>query len=196
MAKLTAPTLYHHYGSADGLLSVAPTEAFAQFLARKNAAGKSPEPLAALREGRDDDVRFAAARTRRYAAMLSRVLQGAQIPAAQQAVAPLIERVRTLERRGRLSLGVEAAADVMWAGANSSGQSALINRGDYPFDTCHADNVIAPSEIRAMQRGQNAICGKGRSAGTSARTVADRSSRSAGPPAPIPHSVERTSSSA
>ena len=172
------------------------TEAFAQFPARKKAAGTSPEPLTALREGRDDYGRFAAARPRRYAAMLSRVLQGAQIPAAQQAVAPLIERVRTLERRGRLSLGVEAAADVMGAGANSSGQSALINRGDYPFDTCHADNVIARSEIRAIPRGQNAICGKGRSAGTSARTVADRSSRSAGPPAPILRSVDRTSSSA
>ncbi len=173
------------------------TEAFARFPARKNAAGTSPEPLTALREGWDDYVRFAAARPGLfYAAMLSRDLQGAPIRAAQQAFAPLIEPVTTLERQGRLSLGVEAAAEVMGTGANSSGQFALINRGDYPFDTCHADNVIARSEIRAIPRGQNAICGKGRSAGTSARTVADRSSRSAGPPAPIPHSVERTSSSA
>ena len=33
MAGVTAPTLYHHFGSADGLLSAAITEAFAQFRA-------------------------------------------------------------------------------------------------------------------------------------------------------------------
>ena len=32
IAKVTAPTLYHHFGSADGLLSAAIKEAFAQFL--------------------------------------------------------------------------------------------------------------------------------------------------------------------
>ncbi len=120
LANVTAPTLYHHYGSADGLLSAAMAEAFAQFLARKKAAVTSTEPLTALREGWDDYVRFAAARPRLYAAMLSRVLQGARIPAAQQAFALLVERVTTLERQGRLGLRVEAAADVMWASANAA----------------------------------------------------------------------------
>ncbi len=32
ISNVTAPTLYHHYGSADGLLSAAIAEAFAQFL--------------------------------------------------------------------------------------------------------------------------------------------------------------------
>lgn len=120
LAHVTAPTLYHHYGSADGLLSAAMTEAFAQFLARKKAAVHSSEPVTALREGWDDYVRFAAARPRLYAAMLGRVLQGAQIPAAQEAFALLRERVATLKRQGRLSRSVEAAADVMWASANSA----------------------------------------------------------------------------
>ena len=38
VAKVSAPTLYHHYGSADGLLSAAMTEAFSQFLQSKQAA--------------------------------------------------------------------------------------------------------------------------------------------------------------
>ena len=120
LAKVTAPTLYHHYGSADGLLSAAMAEAFSQFLDSKKAAVKSTDPVTALREGWDDYVRFAAARPRLYAAMMSRVLQGAQIPAAQQAFTLLIERIATIEAQGRLALTVVEAADLMWASANAA----------------------------------------------------------------------------
>ena len=120
LARVTAPTLYHHYGSADGLLSAAMTAAFAQFLASKKATVQSSDPATALREGWDDYVRFAAARPRLYAAMLGRVLQGARIPAAQQAFALLIERITAIGAQGRLGPTVEAAADLMWASANAA----------------------------------------------------------------------------
>lgn len=120
LAGVTAPTLYHHYGSADGLLSAAMTEAFAQFLESKKAAEHGPDAVAILRNGWDDYVRFAAARPKLYAAMLGRVLQGAQIPAAQQASALLVERIEAIAAEGRLALTVEAAADVMWASANAA----------------------------------------------------------------------------
>jgi len=120
LAKVTAPTLYHHYGSADGLLSAAMTEAFSQFLESKKAAVKSTDPVTALREGWDDYVRFASARPRLYAAMMSRVLNGAQIPAAEQAFALLIERIAAIGADGRLALAVAAAADLLWASANAA----------------------------------------------------------------------------
>lgn len=120
IANVTAPTLYHHYGSADGLLSAAIAEAFAQFLESKRAAVKSTDPMIALRQGWNDYVRFAAARPRLYAAMISRVLDGATIPAAEQAFALLIERIAAIAFKGRLALTVEAAADLMWASANAA----------------------------------------------------------------------------
>ena len=120
LANVTAPTLYHHYGSADGLLSAAMTEAFSQFLESKKAAVQSADPVTALREGWDDYVRFAAARPRLYAAMMSRVLNGAQIPAAEQAFALLIKRVAAIAADGRLALAVAAAADLLWASANAA----------------------------------------------------------------------------
>jgi AcrR family transcriptional regulator len=120
LANVTAPTLYHHYGSADGLLSAAMTEAFSQFLESKKAAVQSPDPVKALREGWDDYVRFAAARPRLYAAMMSRVLNGAQIPAAEQAFALLIERITAIAADGRLALAIPAAADLLWASANAA----------------------------------------------------------------------------
>lgn len=66
------------------------------------------------------EVRFAAARPRLYAAMMSRVLQGAQTPAAQQAFALLIERIAAIEAQGRLALTVVAAAGLMWSSANAA----------------------------------------------------------------------------
>ncbi len=120
IAKVQAPTLYHHFGNADGMLSAALAEAFSQFLQSKQAAEQSADPITALIEGWDDYVRFAAARPRLYAAMLSRVLQGGQILAAEQAFHLLLEQLRAVEAQGRLAMEVEAAADRMWASANAA----------------------------------------------------------------------------
>ena len=120
IANVTAPTLYHHYGSADGLLSAAIAEAFAQFLESKKAAVQSADPVTALCEGWDDYVRFAAARPRLYAAMISRVLDDAEIPAAEQAFALLIARIESIAAEGRLAPTVEVAADLIWASANAA----------------------------------------------------------------------------
>lgn len=122
IAKVTAPTLYHHYGSADGLLSAAITEAFTQFLDSKKAATQSADPVEVLREGWDDYVHFAAARPRLYAAMMSRVLNGADIPAAEEGFALLIARIAAVDDEGRLAPTVETAADLMWASANAASQ--------------------------------------------------------------------------
>lgn len=120
IAKVTAPTLYHHFGNADGLLSAAIAEAFAEFLASKRAASKSTDPVMVLREGWDDYVRFAAARPRLYVAMMSRFLQGAEIPAAHQAAELLLERVRAVAMEGRLAVTVQQAADQIWATVNAA----------------------------------------------------------------------------
>jgi AcrR family transcriptional regulator len=120
IAKVSAPTLYHHFGNADGLLSAALAEAFSQFLQNKRAAKHSADPLTALVEGWDAYVRFAAARPRLYAAMLSRVLQGGQIPAAEHAFNLLLDQLQAVAAQGRLAVEVKAAADRMWASANAA----------------------------------------------------------------------------
>lgn len=120
IAQVSAPTLYHHFGNADGLLSAAMAEAFSQFLKHKQAAKTSADPVTALVEGWDAYVRFAAARPRLYAAMLSRVLQGGRIPAAEQAFNLLLDQLQAVAAQGRLAMDVKAAADRMWASANAA----------------------------------------------------------------------------
>lgn len=120
IANITAPSLYHHFGSVDGLLSAAIEQAFSQFLASKQAAVQSDDPATALREGWDDYVRFAAARPRLYAAMMSRVLDGAEIPAASQAYSLLLSRISAIAMQNRLAPSVDDAASIIWASANAA----------------------------------------------------------------------------
>jgi AcrR family transcriptional regulator len=120
IANVTAPTLYHHFGSADGLLSAAVAEAFKLFLETKRLAKQSADPAIALRQGWDNYVRFAAQRPRLYAAMIGRLLLGATIPAAEQARALHLEHIKAIAAQGRLAMPAEAAADLAWASAHAA----------------------------------------------------------------------------
>ena len=146
IADVTAPTLYHHFGSADGLLSAAITEAFAQFLTSKKAEALSVDPVMALRQGWDNYVRFAAERPRLYAAMVVRVLQGATIPAADAGRALLVERIAAIDADGRLAMDVEAAADLIWSSAHAASTLYVMARERQPDPV-----VITTLRERAVQ---------------------------------------------
>src|SRR5580658_3555008 len=132
IANVTAPTLYHHFGSADGLLSAAVAEAFRQFLETKRLAKQSSDPAIALRQDWDNYVRFVAQRPRLYAAMISRLLLGATIPAAEQARALHMERIKAIAARGRLAMPAEAAADLAWASAHAAAMLFVTARRQTP----------------------------------------------------------------
>lgn len=120
IAKVTAPTLYHHFGSADGLLSAVIDEAFEQFLAAKKAKAEISDPIEALVEGWNTYVGFAAASPRLFAAMMARFLSGADLPAARQGQAMLRSNVAQLDSAGLLAIKPEAAVQVIWASVNSA----------------------------------------------------------------------------
>ena len=132
LANVTAPTLYHHFGSSDGLLSAAVAEAFRQFLESKRVAKQSSDPAIALRQGWDNYVRFAAERPRLYAVMIGRVLLGASIPAAEQARALHLEHIRAIAAHGRLAMPVDAAADLAWASAHAAAILYVTAQGQTP----------------------------------------------------------------
>ncbi|WP_341346307.1 TetR/AcrR family transcriptional regulator [Paenibacillus sp. FSL H3-0469] len=120
IAQVTAPTLYHHFGNADGLLSAAIVEAFQQLFKSKITAVESTIPEMALRQGWDDYVRFAAARPRIYAAMMGRLLEGAHIEAADQSYQALVNNIQRTAAEGKLAVPAQAAADLVWASANTA----------------------------------------------------------------------------
>ncbi len=132
IAGVTAPTLYHHFGTADGLLSAAIEAAFAAFLRSKQNQAGERDPIRALKGGWDDYVAFAAARPRLYAAMFARVLQGADIPAARQSRGILEDRLARIDGLGRLALPVAAAADIAWASAHAAAVLFVASPGAPP----------------------------------------------------------------
>lgn len=120
IAQVSAPTLYHHFGNADGLLSAAIMEAFQQLLQRKSAAVLSSHPQEALRQGWDNFVGFAATRPRLYSAMMGRLLEGAQIEAATRAYQLLVHNVQAIADEDQLAVPLETAAGLIWASANAA----------------------------------------------------------------------------
>lgn len=120
LARVTAPTLYHHFGSADGLLSAAVTRGFEEFLARKTARPPKDDLAADLLDGWDDYVAFARDRPRLYAAMTARFLSGGDIPAAVEARRHLVAKLQALDTEKALSLPVAAAAEIVWSTAHAA----------------------------------------------------------------------------
>jgi len=149
IAHVTAPTLYHHFGNIDGLLSAAIAEAFRQFLESKKAAVNSPDPVTAVRQGWDDYVNFAATRPRLYSAMLGRILKGAHVPAAERGTLLLIDRIKAVAVDGRLAVSVEAGVEHIWASANAA---ALLHvTAQFRKASPPASTVIDELRERAMQ---------------------------------------------
>ncbi len=119
-AGVTAPTLYHHFGSADGLVSAAVEAGLQAFLRRKRNLPTSGDPGADLMSGWDDYVSFAAESPRLYCALMARVLAGADLPAARAARENLVERVERTDAAGRLAIPAAAAADLLWSTAHAA----------------------------------------------------------------------------
>lgn len=119
-AGVTAPTLYHHFGDADALISAAVSRGFEQFLARKKAQTHTRDPLADVMTGWDDYVAFARERPRLYAAMSARVMEGRRIAAARDSRRHLEARLQRLAEVRPLALDIPALADVMWATAHAA----------------------------------------------------------------------------
>lgn len=129
LAGVTAPTLYHHFGSADGLLSAAVSRGFDQFLARKTARPAIDDLAHDLLDGWDDYVAFAQERPQLYAAMTARMLSGADIPAAALARQHLVAKLMALEARDALSVEVTTAADLLWSTAHAGALLCVAGAG-------------------------------------------------------------------
>lgn len=118
-AKVTAPTLYHHFGDSDGLLSAAVSRGYDEFLERKRSQAQTRDALGDVMAGWDDYVAFARERPRLYAAMTARVFQGGRIAAAQEARLHLEGKIARLAGTRPLAMSVQALADLVSATAHA-----------------------------------------------------------------------------
>jgi AcrR family transcriptional regulator len=113
-AGVAPPTLYHHFGTKDGLLEAVVEEAFSSYLQRKRGVPRTGDLLIDFAAGWDMHIGFGVENPVLYALMYSRE-EGRRSRAAQTAEAELRRGLEQLASAGLLRMGVDEAMAVTTA---------------------------------------------------------------------------------
>ncbi|WP_372088727.1 TetR/AcrR family transcriptional regulator [Tistrella mobilis] len=127
-----APTLYHHFGDAAGLLDAAVNAGFLRFLEHKRAQKAFEDPADDLLAGWDNYLEFARQQPALYAAMAAKFGVGESIPAAEQAWSMLFRKVEAVANAGRLTVSPAAAAEIVLATAYGASMLIVKSAPDNP----------------------------------------------------------------
>ena len=116
VAGVTAPTLYHHFGDKNGLLSAVVAQGVSTFMARKRAKRQTADALADLKRGWDGWIAFALERPNLFRLMTESTRSDTS--ANHEAFIIMRATVERLETDGRLTTDVDTAARTIWAASN------------------------------------------------------------------------------
>jgi AcrR family transcriptional regulator len=115
-AGVEAPTLYHHFGSKQGLIDAVIQHGFNQFVEPEPAQDRALDPIEAIRHGWDRHVRFGLAHPRFYALLYGNVERGRPCAITSPALARLTDLLTVAAKAGRLRVApVDAAAQLLAA---------------------------------------------------------------------------------
>jgi AcrR family transcriptional regulator len=146
-AGVTAPTLYHHFGDKEGLLTAVVDFGWAAFLETKRAVAAVVHEHVAddVRAGWDNHIEFARENPNFYKLMWSPTVAANSV-AVGEAYQMLYERLELGAARGQLRMSVETAARMVLA-ATTGAALSLISQpdlfGDGTFATQLREAVIA-----------------------------------------------------
>ena len=110
-AGVQAPTLYHHFGSKQGLIDAVLNHGFTQY----TAVESSGDPLGDLREGWDKHVRFGLEHPSFYGLLYGRAEPGKPCAVTAPAHAALRERFTEAAAQGKLKVQADDAAEQVLA---------------------------------------------------------------------------------
>lgn len=121
-AGVQAPTLYHHFGSKQGLLDAVVNYAFEQYV---QAPAPGGDPIARIRAGWDRHVEYGLENPQFYVLLYGQIEPGVPCNLTSSAEAMLLELFTPLARDGRLRVEAAEAAR-QFAAANSGVTLSLI----------------------------------------------------------------------
>jgi AcrR family transcriptional regulator len=142
LAGVQPPTLYHHFGSREGLLSAVVSHGLRRFLAEQ-LADADPGGLDAIeqiRQGWDFHVQFGLAHPAFYAHIYGHVQRGRQCGVVSDVEKMLLQALQPAAREGRLAVTPESAAAQILA-ASSGVVLALITDPSPQPDTSLSERV-------------------------------------------------------
>jgi AcrR family transcriptional regulator len=144
LAGVQAPTLYHHFGSKQGLFDAVVEYGFGQYIRGTNRRGD--DPVDDLRHGWDDHVRYGLDNPSFYVLLYGRIAPGEPCAVTSVAEAKLLELLIEIARQGRLRVTPAVAAG-QFVAANVGMTLHLIaqpeGRADLALSRELRDNVIA-----------------------------------------------------
>lgn len=142
-AGVQAPTLYHHFGSKQGLLDAVVNYGFTQYVQVPSPAG---DPVDRIREGWDRHVEYGLEHPAFYVLLYGQIEPGVPCNLTSSAEAMLLELFTPLARDGRLRVEATEAAR-QFAAANSGVTLSLIaqpeDRRDLAMSAQVRESVLA-----------------------------------------------------
>lgn len=173
-AGVAAPTLYHHFGSKQGLLDAVVEYGLGQYAAEP---GADDDPVADLRRGWDQHVRYGLDHPAFYVLLYGGIAPGrpCRVTAvAQEQLTRLLERA---ERRGLLLVSVdEAAQQIVAANVGVTLQliAAPTGAADLGLSVSLRENVLAGLiATRALHGGPASAVAEAAAALAAALTATD-----------------------
>jgi AcrR family transcriptional regulator len=139
-AGVEAPTLYHHFGSKQGLIDAVIQHGFNQYVDPEPAQDRALDPIDAIRHGWDRHVRFGLENPRFYALLYGNVERGRPCAITSPALARLTDLLTVAAKAGHLRVApVDAAAQVL--AANVGVTLSLIAQPEDAPDLSLSDRV-------------------------------------------------------
>ncbi len=129
-AGVQAPTLYHHFGSKRGLEDAVATHGFKQFLAERENAGGSHDPIDDIREGWDLHVRYGLENPSFYGLVYGRAIPGKPCGVVAEVEAMILRALEPAARAGRLRVPAEQAAREILAASTGVVLTLITQPGD------------------------------------------------------------------
>jgi len=171
-AGVTAPTLYHHFGDKEGLLTAVVDFGWAAFLESKRttAAVLHEHVSDDIRAGWDNHLAFARENPNFYKLMWSPAV-AANTAAFREAFQMLYDRLELGAGRGQLRVSVETGARMVMSAVTGAALSLISQPdlfGDPAFATQLREAVIASVTVGA----ESPPSRSGRTPGTSGPTIA------------------------
>ncbi|OZV80989.1 TetR family transcriptional regulator [Micromonospora echinospora] len=132
-AGVQAPTLYHHFGSKQGLIDAVINHGFSQYVHSPRPSGDTRDALDDIRRGWDEHVRFGLEHPTFYALLYGRVEPGRPCAITAPAHAMLRDLLGAAARQGLLRVPVDDAAEQILA-ANVGVTLSLITQPEEARD--------------------------------------------------------------
>jgi AcrR family transcriptional regulator len=165
-AGVQAPTLYHHFGSKRGLKDAVATHGFKRFLAEREDAGTSSDPIDDIREGWDLHVRYGLENPYFYGLVYGRAIPGKPCGVVAEVEAMILRALEPAARAGRLRVPPERAAREILAASTGVVLTSITQPGDdlslsdEVRDAVLARIVTAPGPVAEAAAALDAVLGQ------------------------------------